>query len=66
MTDQKPGESGNSVSLTAGRDFEIPPLLKTEPIYVEDDIKPVMFTLCPISDTQTSNVVSSDYGEFCA
>ena len=59
MTDQKPGESGNSVSLTAGRDFEIPPLLKTEPIYVESDVKPVMFTLCPIPDAP-SNEVSSD------
>ena len=63
MADQKPGEPGNSVSLKAGRKFEIPPLLKTEPIYVESDIKPIMFTPCPISDAP-SNVVSSDYGEF--
>ena len=63
MADQIPGESGNSVSLTTGRTFEIPPLLKTEPIYMEDDIKPVMFIPCSISDA-SSNVVSSDYGEF--
>ena len=63
MTDQRPDESGNSISLTAGRKIEIPPLLKTEPIYVESDIKPVMFTPCPISDAP-SNVVSSDYGGF--
>ena len=46
-----------------GREFEIPPLLKTEPIYVESDSKPVMFTPYPISDAPT-NVDISDYGEF--
>ena len=63
MADQKRGEPGNSVSLTAGRKFEIPPLLKTEPIYVENDIKPVLFTPCLMSDAP-SNVISSDLGEF--
>eukprot|EP00116_Pleurobrachia_bachei_P002316 sb/3462578/ len=61
MANQEPGESSNSVSLTAGRKFEIPTLLKTEPIYVESDIKPAVFTPYPISDVP-SNVVSSDYG----
>eukprot|EP00116_Pleurobrachia_bachei_P011569 sb/3471831/ len=57
MADPNPGESGNSVSMTAGREFEIPPLLKTEPIYIEDDIKPTIYSPCPIPKFLTISVV---------
>ena len=45
MADKKPAESGTSVLSTAGKQCKIPPLLKTEPIYVE--------TPCPVVKIQT-------------
>ena len=55
MAYQNPGESGNSFTSTTGSKFEIPPLLKTEPIYMEDDIKPAIYSPCPVSNIITAS-----------
>ena len=40
---------------TTGSKFEILPLLKTEPIYMEDDIKPAIYSPCLVSNIITAS-----------